>query len=379
MFLTTMVQKEPGVIVGPISLVLGYIVDFIFKIVSFFTLGNSFGVTIILFTIVIRFLMLPLAFKQQKSMSAMQRIAPEVDAIKKKYGDNKDPELQQKMNAEIQKLYSTHKINPLGGCLPMLIQMPIFISLNYLIQHAYSYVGKIGAIYDQLAQKILSVESLWILKGTVTDPESAFFGQSILDAESGIFALAQLHIPKNMTLNLLDPKDLMRVLNKFSQADWSSLVTLVPAEVQQSLSVLLMEKEKIEFFLGINLASISGMAFPGIMVPILAAASTFLSSWIMNKQQKTTDDKAKTQQKVMLYAMPLMMGFFSINMSAGVGIYWTISSFFQVFQQLLLNTYYLKKDETKSESEDKDGKPGGGTADGASRYRFKWNWPVKKK
>lgn len=85
---------------------------------------GDWGLAIIIFTIIIRLLLLPLTLKQQRSMADMQVVAPMLQEIQAKYAD--DP---QRLNEEMMKFYSEHKFNPLAGCLPMLIQMPIFFAL----------------------------------------------------------------------------------------------------------------------------------------------------------------------------------------------------------------------------------------------------------
>jgi YidC/Oxa1 family membrane protein insertase len=95
--------------------------------------GGSYGLSIIFVTIMIRFLILPLVLKQQKSMLAMQKVRPEMEALQKKYKDKKDPGDQQKMQKELMELYQTHKVNPLGGCLPMMVQMPIIMAFYHAI------------------------------------------------------------------------------------------------------------------------------------------------------------------------------------------------------------------------------------------------------
>src|SRR5690554_6241 len=83
-------------------------------------LTGNYGLAIILTTIIVRLLLFPLTISQNKSMVAMRRIQPELNEIQKKYANNKEE--QQKKTME---LYQKHKINPLGGCLPMLVQLPI--------------------------------------------------------------------------------------------------------------------------------------------------------------------------------------------------------------------------------------------------------------
>lgn len=90
----------------------------------------SFGITIILFTVVIRVLLLPLSFRQTKSTAKMSAIQPEVKKIQEKY--KKDP---QKAQQEVMKLYKENDVSPMGGCLPMLIQFPIVIAMFYVLQH----------------------------------------------------------------------------------------------------------------------------------------------------------------------------------------------------------------------------------------------------
>src|SRR5437762_1427000 len=88
----------------------------------FYDLVPSYGLAIILLTVAVRLVMLPLTIKQTRSMQEMQKLQPEVKRLQAKYkgGD------RQKMNEEMMKLYKEHKVNPLGGCLPLLLQLPIF-------------------------------------------------------------------------------------------------------------------------------------------------------------------------------------------------------------------------------------------------------------
>jgi len=93
------------------------------------TVGVGWGLSIILLTFVVRLVLLPLTIKQFKSMQSMARLAPEIKALQTKYKDDK-PRQQQEMMA----FYKEHQVNPFGSCLPLLLQMPFFISLFYLLQ-----------------------------------------------------------------------------------------------------------------------------------------------------------------------------------------------------------------------------------------------------
>jgi YidC/Oxa1 family membrane protein insertase len=91
--------------------------------------GGSWGLAIIGLTVVIRAALVPLTFRQLKSMQEMQRLAPQIQALKEKYKEDK-----QRQQQEIMGFYREHKINPLASCLPLLLQLPVFISLFYMLR-----------------------------------------------------------------------------------------------------------------------------------------------------------------------------------------------------------------------------------------------------
>src|SRR5919198_1328654 len=93
-------------------------------IAFFYGLIPNYGVTIILFTLAIRVVLLPLGIKQIRSMQAMQAIQPKLKALQQKYKGNR-----QKLNEETMALYKEHGVNPFGGCLPLVLQFPVLIAL----------------------------------------------------------------------------------------------------------------------------------------------------------------------------------------------------------------------------------------------------------
>jgi YidC/Oxa1 family membrane protein insertase len=93
------------------------------------SVGVSWGFSIVLLTVVIRAVLIPLTLKQFHSMQALQRLQPELKAIQNKYKDDK-----QRQQQEIMKFYKENKVNPLGSCLPLVAQLPVFISLFYMLR-----------------------------------------------------------------------------------------------------------------------------------------------------------------------------------------------------------------------------------------------------
>ncbi len=108
---------------SPLTSILGTGLEF------FYSQGVPWWLSIAILTVIVRSLLFPLTIKQVKSMRAMQDLKPEMDRIRAKYKDNR-----QKQQEEIMKLYQERQVNPLGGCFPILVQMPIFIGMFYVIR-----------------------------------------------------------------------------------------------------------------------------------------------------------------------------------------------------------------------------------------------------
>ncbi|MBU8881283.1 YidC family membrane integrase SpoIIIJ [Bacillus sp. FJAT-29790] len=135
-------------IVYPLSL-------FIIKVAEL--AGGSFGLSIIFVTIIIRLVMLPLMIKQTKSSKAMQALQPEMQKLKEKYS-SKDQKTQQKLQQETMALFQQHGVNPLAGCFPLIVQMPVLIGFY----HAISRTQEIKA-HDFLWFQLGSPDPIYLL------------------------------------------------------------------------------------------------------------------------------------------------------------------------------------------------------------------------
>lgn len=161
---------------------------------------GSYGLAIIVFTIVVRLLTLPLSFAQTKSAKEMQVIQPLMDDIKKKYPNDKEKQQQ-----KIMELYKEHKINPFAGCLPVLIQIPIIIALLRALRDPINYVFGSEAAYRAADSAFLWMKSLdkpdVIVVGGITLP-------FILPILSGLFT----YIQSLMMAPKTDKKDSMQIM-----------------------------------------------------------------------------------------------------------------------------------------------------------------------
>ncbi len=121
---------------------LGSVLAFFYSIIP-----NS-GVAIILLTVAVRLVLFPLTAKQAKSMIAMQRVQPEIKKLQAKYKNDR-----QKLNEEMMKFYKENQINPLGGCLPLLLQMPVFIALYQTLRDIQKFIPVNSAMYHDICGK----------------------------------------------------------------------------------------------------------------------------------------------------------------------------------------------------------------------------------
>lgn len=354
--LARQVESSPGVIVGPIARVFGFIIDLLFNLVYNIGPEIALGLAIILMTIIFRTAMLPLNLKTQKSMGKMQELKPEVDKINEKYGKTKDPELIKKKNAETQALYAKHGVNPLGGCLPMLIQMPLFFGVAHIMRQAFIYITRLRDVYYELSSTLISLPN---------------FQDMISNPDGILHRLAMPLIPNNMLnrgqeaanliaqgwsidrameevgefIVLARPEDLSRVINRFTMAEWQEIYEYIPTYILPSIQDMVQNLHGMETFFGLDLTTNSGWAWPGIIVPILVGVTMFCATWVtqLRQDQSNADDRMKMMNKMMLVVMPIMLGFFTVNFPIGVGIFWITSQFFQFGEAFAL----LKKSGKK--------------------------------
>lgn len=323
-----MILTKSGGILGPIASVLGMIMDILFRITEHFGIVNV-GLCIILFTIVTKMLMLPLTIKQQKSTKLMSVMNPEIKAIQDKYKGKSDQESMRRQNVEVQAVYEKYGTSMTGGCLPLLIQMPILFALFSVIRNIPAYVPAMKVNFDNVVNALIT-QNGYAEKITtgITDLSLALNGVAI---EKYDFTNAD---------------KLVDMLYKFTTAQWAELEAMFPA-ISTTIAQNATEIAEMNTFLGLNIAEAPGW-MPSIawIIPILAAASQFLSVKILQGKQPQADPDNPTAQSMqtMNNIMPLMSAFFCVTMPIGLGIYWIASSVVQIIQQLFVNAYMERVD-----------------------------------
>ncbi len=333
MLLSTMrMAREPGIF-EPIAVFLGKFYDMLFNGIYGTVSAGALGIAIIVFTLIVKLILFPLMMKQQKSSFKMQQLQPEMNKIRDKYKGKTDTLSQQKMALELQDFQKKNGVHLMGGCLPLLIQLPILYALYYIFQNAYAYVDVIGQNYTDIANVIIDVPAQ--LRMDVFAP----YAQDLVNTY------------KNLgTIDISNVNDVVMLVANIKADAWQN-ITQALGDSANALLPLLDTKNNIETFLTIPLVSRSGLTFPSVLVPIAAGLTTYLQSKIMmamtNPAASAVNDQAaamtNSMNKTMMYFMPIMMAFFCINVPAGLGVYWTISNIFGILQQVFLRKVYSKK------------------------------------
>lgn len=334
--------KTGGMILGPVSQILGVIMDLLFRFTSSMGILNI-GLCIILFTLVVKILMFPLTIKQQKSSKLMTVMQPEIQAIQNKYKGKTDNESMMKMNVETKAVYEKYGTSMTGGCLQLVIQLPILLALYRVIYNIPAYVSSVKTYFMQVVYAITNVSNAADL------PEGA--GASLLqfatDHNIPLTGITKIGDLVGDTGEVLGNK-MVDILYKLNPEQWSELAKRFP-EAATAITENSAAIESMNSFLGINLATNPWQGFSpnaAWLIPILAGLSQWFSAKLMMSNQPQQDENSTSAQmmKQMNVMMPLMSVFFCFTFPAAIGIYWVASSVFQIIQQMIVNAYLNKVD-----------------------------------
>lgn len=318
-------------IIGWVAWVLGKIMGVLFTFCDSLFGSANIGVCIILFTIIVNLLMLPLTIKQQKSSKLMTVMQPEIQAIQKKYKGKNDQQSAARMQAETQAVYEKYGTSMTGGCVQLLIQMPILFALYQVIYHIPGYVPQVKELLTPLATAIQGISNFVSYAG-FTDIATAAKMASNAD-------YAELN-------NVID------LLYKLTPDQWESFAIMFP-----SLSDLIhytgSALASLNSFLGINLATAPWQGFNpnwAWAIPVLAGVTQWASTKFMTQNPATPDDDsnpAASSMKTMNIMMPIMSVFFCFTLPAGIGVYWIASAVVRTIIQIFINLKYKDIDVDK--------------------------------
>jgi len=282
------------------SNIFGYVLNGIYILVK------NYGVAIILFSILIKLIMLPMSIKQQKTMKKTEKIQKEMNKIQEKYKNN--PE---KMNMEIMDLYKRENMSPFSGCFSLIIQMVLLFSMFYLVRSPLTFMKKVdNEVIENFSQTIKEE------KGE--------------DALNGAY-------PEMQIIKYANEKNL-----------------------EDSEIFINMD------FLGVDLSDVpttSGTNYKSYIVPVLyvisSIASIKLTSNINDKKSKKEDiievnqankkddmqDMTKQMNKSMLWMMPILSVSVSLVAPLGLALYWLINNILMILERIIMNKFISNEEE----------------------------------
>ena len=287
---------------------LGYYicVPFAFLTRLFYSWTGSYGVALILFTLVVKLVLLPFQLKSKKSMLRMNRMQGKLNDIKTRYANN-----QQKQQEAMAELYAKEGINPMSGCLWSMIPFPILIALYYIIRVPLRY-------FMSLSESVIA--EITTLAGTLG-----------FTAAEGSQAYEQIY------------------LAKFIHEHWADFAGKFDGLIDLNYN-----------FLHIDLAAQPSSLFsqfPGggwavwgaLLLPIISAGIQFAMSFIT---MRTNGSAPNGSTKTTMYMMPLMTLWMGYILPSALCIYWIANSAFSLIQEVTLNKYFnkiLDREETEKE------------------------------
>ena len=360
-------------IIKQIADLLGLVMNVIYFLFDKIGIANI-GLCIIVFTIIVRLAMIPMSIKQQKSMKLNSLINPEIQAIQNKYRNKRDNDSMMAMNAETKAVYQKYGTSPTGGCLPLLIQMPIILALYGVVSAIPTHVGAIGDMYTEASGYVydsmdefsdLNILNQIMVNSKVEGFENFEEYDKIVDAyyDSAKDANANKEIINKMLadtyarqaagltperdswgdIDILknDSVKIAEKLKNITEEDWNKIST---ADFQDFQKIIFNEYaegdidydamiasintnyEKVEDkheessdvykFLGIDLSrspaqEMSDDIWWAILIPILSALSQWLYTFVANKSNQANNAMQDNPMASSLKTMNIVMPLFS--------------------------------------------------------------------
>lgn len=329
---------------------LSYVImtPFVWVLDTFYSFAGSYGMALILFTLIVRLILFPFSLKGKKSMIQMNMLSGRMQRLQKQYANN-----PQKYQEELQKLYAKENVNPMGGCLwsllPMFIIIPLFAIIRQPIKYMMGVVGPdaktmLQAIAQAVNWDTAAVEAGWI------NPDFIQKAMEAVTKEGGQYITS---FGANVRVS--------GVNTAYQQLYLSSLITPENLEAVKAAVAAVGEPAKEIFsvnysFLGIDLIQVPtwkfwqngwGWASIGLfLLPLASAGVTVLMSLVSQKTNNVNRQSNPQMEKtnmVMMLISPLMFLWFGFSMPAAMSVYFMASSLLGIVQEFISGAM-LKKD-----------------------------------
>ena len=280
-------SKSSMPILRYVALLLGWLMNGIYEVQCKIGLPNV-GLAIVMFTIIVYLIMTPVQYKTQKSSKIMAALNPELQKIQKKYKGRRDQYSMQKMQEETQALYARYGVSMSGSCLPMLIQLPLLLSVYQVILYIPGYINKIREIFEGLAAKLMATEGAAELITT-------FASDNKVRVRLG---------------DVLSQEKVIDFLYALKPAQWTQLQEISQfSALKSDMVATAAQSQKVNYFLGINISEApwdaikngffsikngeaTGLIIIALLVGILIPVLAWFTQWLNYKlmPQQTTGE-----------------------------------------------------------------------------------------
>ena len=332
--------KSSTPIIGQISVVMGWIMNGIYKVLDGLFGIQNLGLCIIIFSILIYLFMAPRQIKQQKKTKLTSVMQPELQKIQKKYQGKKDQASMQKMQEETSAVYQKYGVSPTGSCVQLLIQLPILWSLWDVIQNIPAYVGSVKNLFEGLATQIIGVGGYTdLIQNFITDNKMTRVKFLVEDGKATADSVINF-------LYALSPSQWDKLADMSQFSGFTDLINSTKDGIQgmQTFGVLNIAEQPWNY---IKTGSLI-LVIAALAIPVLSWATQMLNLKLMPQaaaQQNTDDSTANSMansMKTMNTVMPIMSAVFCFTFPVGLGIYWISSAVVRSIQQLLINRHLNK-------------------------------------
>lgn len=275
----------------------------------FYDFTGNYAVALLLFAVLVKIVMLPLAIKQQRNQQKQAALRPLEMAIRKRYAGRTDRPTQQKMQGEIIELYQQQGYSPFSGCLPLLVQFPVIIALYQIVRLPLTYIARLSS--DTVAKIVETLNSADVTAALEKLGETA------------------------KTVTAANEIELVDRIHKLGDAVPEAIASLAEYGKITSLNFKLF---------GLNLAETPQFSVPSWLwlIPLTVFVTSFfgmkLSRKFMPQQGAAAAASADAQAsgKIMDFTMPLMSTFFSFMFAGAIGVYWIYQNVLNAAQTVIL-------------------------------------------
>ena len=307
---------------------LGFIGDILrWALDLIYSLVGNYGWAVLIFTLLIRLVLMPLDIKSRKSMKAMQNVQPKIDELNKKYANDKD-----KLNQKMADLYKKEKINPLSGCLPMLIQLPILFAM-FAVMREVANEETIQMILEIKQNILAGIENYQPKLQSLLWIKNVFQPDSFMSTVVPAFGSTLPEITKasgTVTMEMIEEAKAFLQTNEYSAwaANYGNAVAYSAPLLMWTITI--------------------PKKFNGLFIlPIFSAVSQFFTSKFMNAGQQSSNAQQASTNKFMQWFFPLFSLWICASSNAAFALYWVFINVIQIAQQFIIGKLIDRSENKK--------------------------------